>query len=164
MHAVASSKNEIFQQWADEYYTESGQETATTRELAVWAIASRRWTPPPDLDVQLCRQGFSKAFREHYIHDELGRPVRAKHVVREQRGDKQLFLWADVRTASPKHMATAFRQRREQIVGECRQLKRDVDYFNNTHAGERQIQLFLDFRDDVEEGEFSTKYPPAQPR
>lgn len=164
MIEVANSQQELLQHWADEYLLEYAKDTATTRELAVWAITTGRWSPPADLAVQRCRQEFSKALREHYFTDEFGRSVRAKHVIREQQGDKQLFLWADVRTASPKHMATAFQQRREQIVGECRQLKSDVDYFNKSHPGEREIQLLLDFRDDIEEGEFPKEYPPKMPR
>src|SRR5437660_6035509 len=49
--------------------------------------------------------------------------ARAKHVARLDRDGKQMALWADMRTASRDHMETAFQQRRQQIVGDCHQLK-----------------------------------------
>ena len=54
-----------------------------------------------------------------------------------------------------KHMEIAFQQRRQQIVGDCGQLKRDVDYFNETHPNTAPIQMVFDFTEDVEEGEFA---------
>lgn len=65
--------------------------------------------------------------REEYITDRRGRRVRAKHPVRTRRGGEQITLWDDIRTAARPHMEMAFQQRRNQIVGECRQLKTDVD-------------------------------------
>jgi hypothetical protein len=61
-------------------------------------------------------------------------------------------------------MNVAFRQRREQIVGDCRQLNRDISYYNSAHPEGKPIQTTFDFRDDVAEGEFSGDYPPSQPR
>ena len=48
----------------------------------------------------------------------------------------------------------AFSQRREQIVGERRQLSRDIDYYNKTRKPETLYQKMFDFGDDIEEGEF----------
>jgi hypothetical protein len=50
-------------------------------------------------------------------------------------------------------METAFRQRRGQIVGECRQLKRDVDSYNQNARIENPIPLVLDFTHDIAEEE-----------
>ena len=64
-----------------------------------------------------------------------------------------MTLWADIRTDSREHLAIAFKQRRNQIVGDCRQLKADVDSFNDNRAPTYPIQLSLDFTADVEEFE-----------
>jgi hypothetical protein len=72
----------------------------------------------------------AKAMREEYIVDPQGRTVRAKHAARIRQGNRQMTLWADIRTASQNHMAIAFQQRRQQILGECHQLKSDVDSYN----------------------------------
>ena len=51
-------------------------------------------------------------------------------------------------------MQKAFTQRREQIVGDCLQLKTDVDVYNELNLEKVQpIQLILDFQDDVAERE-----------
>lgn len=42
-------------------------------------------------------------------------------------------------------------QRRQQIVGDCFQLKTDVDVYNGTNPSEQPIQVPLDFTLDVEE-------------
>lgn len=154
--------NETLQRFADEYFRESGQQTATTKEIAAWAIRTRRWEPPTDLLIQKCREDIAKAMREQYLDEEAGKPVRAKHVarIRDSAGE-QHHLWADIRLAPHEHMEIAFQQRREQIVGDCRQLKRDVDYYNGIHPDRVEIQLLLDFTDDVAEGEFSGEFQPS---
>lgn len=48
-------------------------------------------------------------------------------------------------------MELAFQQRRRQIVGDCRQLKVDVDSFNDNANIGQTIQLILDFTYDVAE-------------
>lgn len=48
-------------------------------------------------------------------------------------------------------MERAFGQRRKQIVGDCVQLRTDVDVYNDKHVGEAPINLVLDFTDDVAE-------------
>jgi hypothetical protein len=48
-------------------------------------------------------------------------------------------------------MEVAFQQRRQQVVGDCRQLKADVDSYNQNYNIGEAIQLVLDFTLDVEE-------------
>ncbi len=151
--------NEMLQRLADEYFESTGQSRATTKEIAVWAVSSGQWDPPADLILRKCREDFSRALREQYIEDAAGRPIRAKHAARIISGSTQGTFWADIRTAPRDHMETAFQQRREQIVGDCRQLKRDQDFYNSEHPSESPIQLVFDFSDDIEEGDYSDEYP-----
>lgn len=153
MIRTTTSYNEALQKLADEYFLEAGKDAATTKEIAFWAIQNRKWEAPPDVILSKCREDFAKALREQYISDEHGRPVRAKHVARIREGQEQIYLWADIRTAPRRHMEVAFQQRRQQIVGDCSQLKRDVDFYNAANSDERPIQLMLDFRDDIAEVE-----------
>jgi len=67
------------------------------------------------------------------------------------RAGEQMPLWADIRSASREHMQVAFQQRRQQIVGDCRQLKADVDSHNENHNSGQAIQMVLDFTEDIEE-------------
>ena len=57
----------------------------------------------------------------------------------------------DIRSASREHMEIAFQQRRQQIVGDCRQLKRDIDSYNENRCLERAIQASFDFTWDLAE-------------
>lgn len=63
----------------------------------------------------------------------------------------QLVLWADMRTATHQHMSLALQQRRHQIVGDCRQLKMDVDSYNDNRLPVQPIQVIFDFTYDLEE-------------
>jgi hypothetical protein len=48
-------------------------------------------------------------------------------------------------------MELAFAQRRQQILGDCHQLKMDVDSYNDGHADETPIQMVFDFTNDLAE-------------
>jgi hypothetical protein len=133
-------------------YRKCGQPwPATARTIAAWAIAEKLWSPQRSTLIGQCAELLSRAMREEYITDPQGRTVRAKHAARLKREGEQAVLWEDIRTAAPEHIQIAFQQRRQQIVGDCRQLKTDVDSYNdNTNLG-TPIQLVLDFTDDVAE-------------
>jgi len=155
---------EAMQGFADQFLAETNRIRVTTAELAEWAIKTGRWLPPRDIALRLCKQDFAKAMREQYIKNSAGQPVRSKHVCREKRGDKQQYFWADIANAPRNHIEGSFRQRREQVVGDLRQLDRDNNYWQETHEGQKPIQIPFDFTDDVVEGRFSGTYPPRKPR
>jgi hypothetical protein len=48
-------------------------------------------------------------------------------------------------------MLMSFQQRRQGIVGDCRQLKIDADSYNSAHPGEPPIQMIFDFDMDLAE-------------
>jgi hypothetical protein len=50
-------------------------------------------------------------------------------------------------------MEPSFQQRRQGIVGDCRQLKTDVESYNDNQNKGELIQLILDFTDDMAEYE-----------
>jgi hypothetical protein len=55
-------------------------------------------------------------------------------------------------------MEKAFAQRREQIVGDCDQLRTDVDAYNDMNRGKQpEIQMVLDFTDDVAERQLARR-------
>ncbi len=135
-------------------YRESGRPwPASSREIAIWAIDHSYWEPGRASLVARLADELSRAMREEYFTDPQGRVVRTKHAARTTRNGIQGTFWDDIRTAHSEHMRIAFQQRRQQIVGDCRQLKADVDSFNENRLPERPIQLILDFTDDVSEAE-----------
>ena len=53
--------------------------------------------------------------------------------------------------APHEHFVRSFGQRRQQVVGDCFQLKTDVDVYNDNRLPAQPIQVILDFTLDVEE-------------
>lgn len=146
--------NEQLQHIVNRYIEAGGEWPATTREIAFWAMNNKLWEPQRGKIIDICAEQLAHAMREEYITDLQGRKVRAKHAARIS-GTQQV-LWDDIRTASRKHMQTAFQQRRQQIVGDCRQLKLDVDSYNENKNDGKPIQLMLDFTLDIAEAELET--------
>jgi hypothetical protein len=134
-----------------EYIDASKPWPATARSIARWAYENGKWTPQRSAAITKCAHDLSRAMREEYITDAQGRRVRAKHAATILQGEVQLTLWADIRAAPPDHMEIAFQQRRQQIVGDCKQLKIDVDSYNENNAAGAQIQMCLNFENDVAE-------------
>jgi hypothetical protein len=135
---------------ADQYFAEHDG-TASSRDIAGWAVRSGKWAPQPGSLIDQCAEELSRAMREDYITDPQGRIVRAKHAARIKENGRQVTLWADIRTAGHKHMERAFAQRRKQILGDCRQLKADVDSYNENRRPEEPIQVIFDFTVDLAE-------------
>lgn len=161
----SATYKEILQRYKDEFFVEAGKDMATTREIAAWAIKTGRWEAPPDLLLQKCREDFADALRVEYFKDEHGRPVRANQVARVVKEGVQQFLWGDIRKIPRKHLVSAVQLKREQMVGECRQMDRDCEFWNARNPKDEPVQCVFDFRDDVEEGRYSGKFtPPANPR
>ncbi len=102
---------------------------AQPRDVAAWAIQNKLWEPKKADVISRCAEDLSKALREEYRVDKKGRRYRAKHAVRLYESGVQYTLWADIDSAPRSHMEKAFAQRRKQVVGDCYQLKTDVDYY-----------------------------------
>ncbi len=151
------TKNEQLQAIAEEYRNAGEKWPATMRELAEWAIKTRKWVPHPSAIVNQCAEELSKAMREEYVKDTQGRKIRTKHAATFKQGSEQLVLWDDIRTASHNHMQRAFQQRRQQILGDCKQLKNDVDSYNENRLPVVPIQTVFDFTIDLEEIELARK-------
>lgn len=124
---------------------------APAKAIAEWAVANGRWQLPPAAITQRCAEDIARAMREEYMTDPQGRRVRLKHPVARTINGEQYVLWDDIRTAPRSHMQMAFQQRRLAIVGDCRQLKTDVDSFNDSRSAEPPIQMIFDFTMDLAE-------------
>jgi hypothetical protein len=122
---------------------------ASAKTIAQWAMDNRMWEPHPAAALRQCARELSRAMREEYITDSKGRRVRVKHPVARKVGAEQTVLWDDIRTAPRSHMEVSFRQRRERIVGDCRQLKTDADSYNDAHFDDPQIEIIFDFTYDM---------------
>lgn len=121
--------------------------------VAEWAYKNGLHKPSLKTVIDAIAADIAQVFREEYRTDALGQRYRAKHAVRSKQGNKTMSLWADMddSRAPQEHFVRSFAQRRQQIVGDCFQLKTDVDVYNNKHPGQQPIQIPLDFTYDVEE-------------
>lgn len=124
---------------------------AASKTIAEWTMRRRLWELPKSAALAKCAEDISRAMREEYITDAKGRRVRVKHPATVKVHGEQMVLWDDMRTATRQHMRVSFQQRRQQIVGDCRQLKVDVDSYNDMNADEEPIQMIFDFTMDLAE-------------
>lgn len=119
----------------------------------MWLINNKLWEPRRGAVVSQCADHLARAMREEYYTDAQGRHVRVNHAASLLRGEKQQMFWDDIRTAGRTHMQVSFQGRRNQIVGDCKQLKTDLDSYNdNANTGE-PIQMVFDFTKDLIEAE-----------
>ncbi|MGH7499825.1 MAG: hypothetical protein ACREL3_13355 [Gemmatimonadales bacterium] len=134
-----------------EYRHSGGPWPATKIQIASWALETGRWKMRPDMALRICADEIANAMGEEYMTDPKGRRVRVKHSAKVKQNGQTLTLWGDIRDMAPTFMQISVTQRRNQIVGECHQLKNDVDSFNDRNPTSQQICLVLDFRQDVAE-------------
>jgi hypothetical protein len=139
------------QKIANEYVRTHGEGTA--RQIAQWAITSHVWEAPASLGEKKLADELSRAMREEYFTDPSGRRTRAKHVRREARNGVQLNFWGDMRNMPRHHMDVSLKQRRQAIVGDCHQLKVDMDSYNEHWNQDlsKPIQIVFDFTRDLAE-------------
>ena len=148
-----------------EYLADGGETPVRLDELYNYAVRKRLPIPPPTDPRQQFRRLMSRALREDYFTDGRGRVVRRYHATLftevDADGDRvQKSEWDDIDTAPRKHMEGALQLRRRQIVGDCKQLKNDGEYYNDRHPDEPPIRTLFDFTDDVEEASLSNEYDP----
>lgn len=130
---------------------------ATAVDIARWAIRKKLWEIHPSKIVRQCADQIADAMRQEYITDPQGRKVRAKHVAPYPEKGQRSFRWDDMRTATHNHMQMAFAYKRQLIVMDCRQLKTDIDSYNENFNKSAKIQGVFDFTYDLEELELETK-------
>ncbi|KAF1728120.1 hypothetical protein CSC76_07225 [Pseudoxanthomonas mexicana] len=141
-------------EYVERYKAETGIEgPLDTHAVAEWAWRNGLHTPNARTVIDAIAADIAQVFREEYRVDRHGRRYRAKHAATYKQGNKTLSLWADLDDpqAPHNHFVRSFAQRRQQIVGDCLQLKTDVDVYNDKREPTEPIQIPLDFTLDVME-------------
>lgn len=135
-------------------YQAAGQPwPASSHDIAQWALEIGRWAPQRSTLVNRCAEEISRALREDYITDSQGRRVRAKHVARIETNGKEVGSWADVRTAPGNTWRSRFSNDVRLLAADCKQLKTDIDSYNEHFNVGQPIQMVFDFTDDLAEAE-----------
>jgi hypothetical protein len=152
------TKNERLQDAWRAYEAAHDHLPTSARQAVEWAVGEGILNLP-DIDPYDVLAGeMATALREEYATDSQGRRYRVNHAVRITKSGVQYTFWAMLGYAAHSHMEKAFAQRREQIIGDCDQLRTDVDAYNDMNAGKRPpIQMVLDFTDDVAERQLARK-------
>ena len=151
---------EYCQDIINDYIQETGKVEIDLVKVADWAIINGRWDKPFHLDAKKhCARALAQAAREEYYQDPQGRMVRTKHAARTEQG----WLWSDIKSAPPQHMRLSLQQRRQSVLGDCKQLKTDCDSYNDNNPQGAQIQMTFDFNPDLKELSMPTEYPARKP-
>lgn len=124
-----------------------------THEVAGWAYSKGLHKPSAKAIIDILAAEIAQVLREEYRVDRKGRRYRAKHAAKTKVGNKTLSLWADLDdpNAPHEHFVRSFGQRRQQIVGDCFQLRTDADVYNDARKPAEPVNIVLDFTLDVEE-------------
>ena len=157
------TKTEFLQDIVDEYRKNGQRWPATAKEIASWAIRKNKWEAPVRSQIDDCARELADAMREEYFTDAQGRRVRRLHAMRQLKllpdgKYKQLTFWLDIADDEYDKLRVAFSQRRGQILGDCRQLKTDVDSYNDNNKEGKCVQMIWDFTDDLAELEQPSEY------
>jgi hypothetical protein len=161
---LKKSKCERLQEIFNEYLKVHRVESAHLMDVAAWAQKKGYMELSHTDTVRQFARELAQAARMEVYEDPQGRKVRKKHAVHqvvEENGKRiNQYLWADIEDATPDHMKLSLQQRRQYIVGDCKQLKTDMDSFNQNNKYGAQLLLSLDFTEDVAELEMPTDYQP----
>jgi hypothetical protein len=151
---------EFCQEIVKAYIKETKKIIFDMNDVADWAIEKGLWDKPFRNNARKeCARALAQASRDEYYTDPQGRRVRTKHAARHEQG----WLWADIKSAPPAHMRLSLQQRRQSIVGDCKQLKTDLDSYNDNNIHGAQIQMDFDFNLDLHELSMPIEYPEHKP-
>jgi hypothetical protein len=161
---MAKTKTEFLQDTVAQYRAHGLPWPTTARHIAAWAIQEALWKPHAKNLIGQCAAEIATAMRQEYFTDPQGRRVRKKHVLRDMKElpdgkYEQLFLWIDIAEATHEQAEMVFQYERKLVVGDCKQLKSDVDSYNDNNPHGKYVEVNFDFRDDLAEAEQPTVYP-----
>ncbi|MBL9005606.1 MAG: hypothetical protein JNJ46_15230 [Myxococcales bacterium] len=146
-----STSAEQYQKLWHKYQAEHDGVPESPYVVAKWAVDNGLLNLPVVDPYAIMADKMTHALREELATDAKGRRYRRNHAVRITRHGVQFSLWAELETAPRDHMLKAFAQRRRSVVGDCIQLRVDVDTYNDMHKDAEPIQMILDFTLDVAE-------------
>ena len=136
------------------YREETGQTEIDLREVARFAVGKGWPMPKPKDPIDMLAAQIKDAARQEVRKDRgTGRPYRGYHAVPSRTVDGQRsFYWIDVDDPATTfaNMRKSMVHRRDQMVDDGVMLSLDQDHWNSTRAANEQIDLPLDFTQDVE--------------
>jgi hypothetical protein len=149
----------------NQYKDETGVEEVNLDDVYEWAEARGLYVEPPTSPAARFKRDLSRALRTEHHVDPQNREVRTNLPVVMKSGPKAVVLWADQRTAKPKHVHMHLQQSRNGILASCKRHRTTNESYNDNNIFGVQIPLFdYNFNKDIEELGFPTDYPDEKPK
>lgn len=123
---------------------------ASAEQMAEWAVSNERYELTRGMAISQCKERLARVMRLEHVRDSKGRSVRKYYAARVRVNGQMEMRWDDWNAERP-FMEIATANRRNQILGECKQLKSDVDSYNERRCPDRPIQVAFNFTVDLEE-------------
>jgi hypothetical protein len=142
--------NDQLLQIVEDYRAAGGAWPATREQIAEWAVANERYRLTRGMAGAQCAEKLSRAMGLEHVKDQKGRSVRKYYAARVRENGQLMMKWDDLNTERP-FMQIAAANRRNQILGQCWQLKNDIDSFNDRRCPDEPIQMDFNFNVDLEE-------------
>lgn len=134
-----------------EDYREAGEPwPATKQQIAEWAVSHARYQLTRGMAITQCAGKIGRVMGLEHIKDSKGRSVRKYYVAGIRESGQLVMKWDDYNADRP-FMEVAAANRRNQILGQCWQLKNDFDSYNERKCPENPIRLDFNFNIDLEE-------------
>jgi hypothetical protein len=136
------------------YRDESGHAEFDLRDVALFALRKGWPMPKPRDPIDMLAAQIRDAARQEVRKDKgTGRVYRGYHAVpaRDAKG-QGTFYWIDIDDPATTfaNMRKSMVRRREQMVDDGVMLSLDQDHWNSSRPDDEQINLPLDFTQDVE--------------
>jgi hypothetical protein len=148
--------NEQLVRIVEDYRAAGNPWPAKKSEIAEWAVVHDRYELTRGMAVSQCAERIGRAMGLEHVRDRKGRSVRKYYAARLREDGQLVMKWHDWDAPRP-FMEIAGANRRNQILGECRQLKTDMDSYSDRHCAEAPIQIDFNFNIDLEELEQLTE-------
>src|SRR5205823_6136646 len=142
---MAMTKREQLLRIRDDYRAAHNNEPASARHMADWAVAQGMYNLPVFATAKRCAEELADVMRQDHMTVAGGRRVRTMHSWTADQG----MLWDHIQTITRDNMKLSLANKRNGIVGEVKQIKVDIDYFNDLHAGEPPLQMSFNFENDL---------------
>ena len=142
--------NDQLLQIVEDYRATGGPWPATREQIAEWAVANERYQLTRGMAVAQCAEKLSRAMGLEHVKDQKGRSVRKYYAARVRENGQLVMKWDDLNAERP-FMQIAAANRRNRILGQCWQLKNDIDSYNDRRCPDEPIQMDFNFNVDLEE-------------
>jgi hypothetical protein len=123
---------------------------ASKTEIGEWAVANDRYQLTRGMAVNQAADRIGRAMGLDHVRDKKGRSIRKYYSARVRENGQLVMKWDDYNAPRP-FMEVSSANRRNQILGECRQLKIDMDSYSERKCPDAPIQVDFNFNIDLEE-------------